>query len=277
MGFISSITRSVRNNKISRKLSISTSKPHHEDSKDLIKIPSNVPSLTRVDSLASTIRLDVQEATIPTESPAHRKRLTPADLNLQTLFDNAEALDPATSRAVRALSMPEYPILKMDTVKPPFDTPAKRLQDPIDTGRTNGKNIAHTTSSLRNTNGNWKSGRMRKEQSQGHSRSQSQSQTQNKSQSQSQSQSQKQTGSRIKRSMTGLLKKSTSLKIPRSSLSLKTMRGPAEPKWMDGRCISEEDFLVDERAELKWLELNGLSSRDTEFGVWRGNGFGRPW
>ncbi|KAJ5113902.1 hypothetical protein N7456_002436 [Penicillium angulare] len=276
MGFISSITRSVRNNKISRKLSISTSnKPHHEDSKDLIKILSNAASLTRIDSIASTIRLDIQEPTSPTESPTHRKRLTPADLNLQTLFDNAEALDPATNRAVRALSMPEYPILKMDTVKSPFDTPTKKLQDPIDTGRANGKNFTQTTRSVRNTNGNRNTGRMKKEEYKGHGRSQSQSQIQG--QGQGQNQNQNLTGSRIKRSMTGFLKKSTSLKIPRSSLSLKTMRGPSEPKWMDGRCISEEDFLVDEKAELKWLELNGLSSRNTEFGVWRGNGFGRPW
>ncbi|KAJ5919687.1 hypothetical protein N7454_009522 [Penicillium verhagenii] len=252
MGFISSITHSFRNNKLSRKLS--TSKPNrpYEDSKDLIKIPSIVGSLTRVDSVASTIRHSNLDPIMPTESPTHRKCLTPADLNLQTLFDNAEALDPATRRAVRALSMPEYPVLKMDTVQSPFDTPPKKLQDPIDTnGRWSGKKNAHrrtrsmktqsvdlrgdTVGVLQDGNGN--------------------------------------SGSKIKRSMTGLLK-STSLKISRSSS--KSKRVPANTKWLDSSSV-KEDFPLDEKTELKWLELNGLTSRDTEFGIWNGNGFGRPW
>lgn len=188
---------------------------------------------------------------MPTESPTHRKRLTPADLNLQTLFDNAEALDPATRRTVRALSMPEYPVLKMETVQSPFDTPPRKLQDPIDTdGKWSGKkNVRQTTRRMKNED-------TRKE-TEGVSKI-----------------SNGNSGSKIKRSMTGLLKKSTSLKISRSSS--KTRRASTNPRWLNSSTFAD-DYFVDEKAELKWLELNGLSSRDTEFGIWNGNGFGRPW
>lgn len=252
MGFISSISQSIRNNKLSRKLSISKpNRPRYEDSKDLIKIPSNTASLTRADSIASTIRHSNQDPIMPTESPTHRKRLTPADLNLQTLFDNAEALDPATRRTVRALSMPEYPVLKMETVQSPFDTPPKKLQDPIDTdGKWSGKkNIRQTTRRVKNDDGKKETYRGAKNPNQN-------------------------SDSKIKRSMTGLLKKSTSLKISRSSS--KTRRASTNPRWLHSSSVTD-DYFVDEKAELKWLEFNGLSSRDTEFGIWNGNGFGRPW
>ncbi|KAJ5673141.1 hypothetical protein N7507_002268 [Penicillium longicatenatum] len=249
MGFISSISQSIRNNKLSRKLSTSKpNRPRYEDSKDLIKIPSNTGSLARADSIASTIHHSNQDPVMPTESPTHRKRLTPADLNLQTLFDNAEALDPATRRTVRALSMPEYPVLKMETVQSPFDTPPKKLQDPIDTdGKWSGKKHVRQTT-RRAKNEKKESGGIIKDAS-GNS------------------------GSKIKRSMTGLLKKSTSLKISRSSS--KTRRASTNPRWL-GSSVTD-DYLVDEKAELKWLELNGLSSRDTEFGIWNEIGFGRLW
>ncbi|KAJ5637164.1 hypothetical protein N7490_007043 [Penicillium lividum] len=240
MGFISTITNSIRNNKLSRKLSTSKpNRPLYEDS-NLIKIPSNTASLTRADSIASTIRHSNQDPIIPTESPTHRKRLTPADLNLQSLLDNAEALDPATRRTVRALSMPEYPVLKLDTVQSSFDAPVKKLQDPIDTdGKWSRKNVRRTRSvrigTVQDGTGNRNS------------------------------------GSKIKRSMTGLLK-STSLKIRPSSRG----RVSANSKWL-GSSSDRDDFLIDEKAELKWLELNGLSRRDTEFGIWNRNGYGRSW
>ncbi|KAJ6110717.1 hypothetical protein N7486_002952 [Penicillium sp. IBT 16267x] len=252
MGFISSISQSIRNNKLSRKLSTSKpNRPRYEDSKDLIKIPSNTASLVRADSIASTIRHSNQDPVMPTESPTHRKRLTPADLNLQTLFDNAEALDPATRRTVRALSMPEYPVLKLETVQSPFDTPPKKLQDPINTdGNWSGKrNVRQTAKRVKNEDGKKETDGTVKDAN-GNS------------------------GSKIKRSMKGLLKKSTSLKISRSSSKMR--RVSTNPRWLDSSSVTE-DYLVDEKAELKWLELNGLSSRDTEFGIWNGNGFGRPW
>ncbi|KAJ5716499.1 hypothetical protein N7493_008410 [Penicillium malachiteum] len=254
MGFISSLTRSICNNKLSRKLS--TSKPHnpdYDDSNDLIKIPSNAGSLTRADSLASTIRLSNQEPITPTESPTHRKRLTPADLNLQTLFDNAEALDPARSHAVRALALPEYPVLKMDTVQSPSDYTGKKLQDPIDTGdKGNGKkNLARRSKSVRGSVDRNKCENLGVDKTE--------------------------SGSKITRSMTGLLRRGSSLKIPRSSLSLKTFRGSTPAKDVNRVSLTEDDFFLDEKAELKWLELNGLSGRDLDFGVWHSNEFARPW
>ncbi|KAJ5536149.1 hypothetical protein N7513_009335 [Penicillium frequentans] len=252
MGFISSISQSIRNNKLSRKLSTSKpNRPRYEDSKDLIKIPSNAASLTRADSIASTIRHSNQDPVMPTESPTHRRRLTPADLNLQTLFDNAEALDPATRRTVRALSMPEYPVLKLETVQSPFDTPPKKLQDPIDTeGKwSRKKNVRQTSRRVKNEDGKTEMDGVFKN-------------------------SNRNSGSKIKRSMTGLLKKSTSLKM--SSTPSKIRRASTNPRWLNSSSVTD-DYFFDEKAELKWLELNGLSSRDTEFGIWNGNGFGRPW
>ncbi|KAJ6007555.1 hypothetical protein N7540_011531 [Penicillium herquei] len=258
MGFISSLTRSICSNKISRILSTSKQhNPHYDDSKDLIKIHSNTGSLARPDSIASTIRLSNQEPITPTESPTHRKRLTPADLNLQILFDNAEALDPATSHTVRPFALPEYPVLKMDTVKSPSDyTERKKLQDPIDTGdrRSGKKNMARRSKSVRGPVDGNKCGK-----------------------SGTNSSGTTESGSKIKRSMTGLLRRGSSLKIPRSSLSLKTLRGSTPAKDLDQVSLAEDDFSLDEKTELKWLELNGLSGRGLDFGVWHSNEFGRPW
>ena len=256
MGFMSSISRSVRNNKLSRKLSTSKpNRPRYEDSRDLIKIPSNTASLARVDSIASTIRHSNQEPVLPTESPTHRKKLTPADLNLQPLCDNAEALDLATGRAVRALSMHEYPVLKMDTVQSPFDDPPRTLQDPFDGGERVGERNNRNGGLCKDA----KCANVKEEEDGKADKRQS-----------------KDSGSKLKRSVTGLLKRSTSFKIPRSSLSLKTLRSNS-PKWLDGTEITEEDYLVDEKAEMKWLELNGLSARDPELAAWQGDGFGSLW
>lgn len=257
MGFISSISRSVRNNKLSRKLSTSKpNRPRYEDSRDLIKIPSNTASLARVDSVASTIRHSNQEPVMPTESPTHRKKLTPADLNLQPLCENAEALDLATGRGVRAFSMHEYPILKMDTVQSPFDDPPRTLQDPFDGGEKVGKRNKGNGGLCKDA----KCANVKEREENG----------------KSDRRSSKDSGSKIKRSMTGLLKRSTSFKIPRSSLSLKTLRSNS-PKWLDGAGTTEEDYLVDEKAEMKWLELNELSARDPELAAWQGGGFARLW
>ncbi|KAJ5626691.1 hypothetical protein N7528_004118 [Penicillium herquei] len=257
MGFISSLTRSICNNKLSRKLSTSKPhNPHYDDSNDLIKIHSNTGSLTRADSFASTIRLSNREPITPTESPTHRKRLTPADLNLQTLLDNAEALDPATNHAVRALALPEYPVLKMDTVQSPSDYTEKKLQGPIDTGDKGRrkKDMARRSRSVRSSVGRNKCGKSGVENS-----------------------GTTESGSKIKRSMTGLLRRGSSLKIPRSSLSLKTFRGSTPPQDSDRVSLTEDDFFLDEKAELKWLELNGLSGRGLDFGVWHSNEFAHPW
>ncbi|KAJ5737618.1 uncharacterized protein N7483_002743 [Penicillium malachiteum] len=257
MGFISSLTRSICNNKLSRKLSTSKPhNPHYDDSKDLIKISSNTGSLTRVDSIASTIRLSNQEPITPTESPTHRKRLTPADLNLQTLFDNAEALNPATNHAVRAFTLPEYPVLQMDTVQSPSDYTERKLQDPIDTSDkwSGKKNMARRSKSVRVPVDRNKCGK-----------------------SGMKSSGIIEPGSKIKRSMTGLLRRGSSLKIPRSSLSLKTLRGSTPVKDLDRVSLTEDNFSFDEKAELKWLELNGLNDRGLDFGIWHSNEFGHPW
>jgi hypothetical protein len=168
------------------------------------------------------------------------------------MFDEVDSLDPATSRAIRALSMPEYPVLRMDTIQSPFDTPTKKLDDAIDPGEKDVQNGGKAE----------KSKKSRKSREEKRSRD---TQTEESGRA-----------SRIKRSMTGLLKR-RSLKVPQTPTSLKTLRNPNSPKLIDSSSIVEED-VVGEKDDLKWLEANGLRRFDKRSsGFWTGEGMGRLW
>ncbi|KAJ5573486.1 uncharacterized protein N7459_007913 [Penicillium hispanicum] len=247
MGFISSMTRRMRVTKLSRRLSTTQPDRRSSDGNDLIKIPSTSASLVRADSHASstTVVRENHEPVLPTESPTRHTRLTPADLNLQTLFDNADALDASTSRAVRALSMPEYPILKLEAVSSPFDTPPRRtLQAPLETDETvcEDARASERLRGLLDEPAREKDGvRVKGVHVDVQQRPES----------------------RLKRSMTGLFKR-RSMKILRSSLSLKGLRVPTPPKERDEARMAEE----------KWLEANGFARFGGNVQFW---GVGRPW
>lgn len=196
MGFIKSVARCVRENKLWRRLSNAKPQRLDDDSNDLIKTTSHTPSVERPESIASAstmVQHSSQEPVVPTESPAHMKQLDHSDLNICTLFDEVDSLDPETSRAIRALSMPEYLVLRMDTIKSPFDTPTKKLDDAIDPG---DKENCHR----RNGDKEGKSRKSRKSQDE-KSTGDAQSQDSGK-------------GFKLKRSVTELLRR-RSLKNPR--------------------------------------------------------------
>lgn len=233
MGFISSISRCMRDNKLSRRLSTSKQKSNRldDDSNDLIKTPSNTLSLGRVESVSSSntmVRDSEHEPVLPTESPANRKRLGSADLNLQTMFDNGHVLDRYNSRAAKALSTPEYPVYKLDTTRSPRKQPVKKLQAPLE-----------TRNETRRKRGTWDGKVDRYDMGEDGG-----------------------PASKMRWSMTGLLKKSCSLKMSRS---LKRRWSTASPRWNDDSSILEENR-VHETADRKWLEANGLFGRGRDSG-----------
>ncbi|KAJ5381862.1 uncharacterized protein N7496_004290 [Penicillium cataractarum] len=258
MGFITSVARCVRENKLSRRLSNAKPQRLDDDSNDLINTTSHTPSAARPESIASAstmVQHSSQEPVVPTESPAHMKQLDHWDLNIRTLFDEVDSLDPETSRAIRALSMPEYPVLRMDTIQSPLDTPTKKLDDAIDPG---DKENCYRR-------GGGKEGKSRKSRKSQDEKSRADTQSQDSGK-----------GFKLKRSVTELLRR-RSLKNPRTPTSLKTLRNPNSPKWLDSSSIVEEDD-VDEKDEMKWMEANGLRRFDKKSnGFWTGEGGGRLW
>jgi hypothetical protein len=270
MGFISSVARCVRDNKLSRRLS-TNNKPQRleDDYNDLIKISSNTTSLARAESMASAstaVHHSAHEPTFPTEPPVQHEQMSPAQLSLsiqmQNLFDNGQLLDDANNRAARALSRPEYPILKLDTVQSPFDTPPKKLQAPIETGE---KTALDETRYFKN--GYLK--RQREEKSGDNVGMEKESGKK---------------GSKLRRSMTGLFRKTYSFRLPRSPVSMKTLRAPTSPtsptspRWIDvdASSLADEECLVSEKDEEKWLEAHGIGG-GRDIGIWTSEGVGRTY
>lgn len=261
MGFISSVARCVRDNKLSRRLS-TNNKPQRleDDYNDLIKISSNSISLARAESMASAstiVHHSAHEPVIPTESPTQRKQPNPAHLNLnmqmQTLFDNEQMLDHANNRAARALSRPEYPILKLDTIQSPEDTPTKKLQAPIETReKMSNENQSSKKEDLK---------RQREEQSENDKGAENGKKI-----------------SKLRRSMTGFFRKTYSFRLPRSPVSMRTLRTPTSPRWIDvdASSLADEECLVSEKDEEKWLEAHGIGG-GRDIGIWTGEGMGRTW
>lgn len=251
----------MRDGRFSQKLATTKPTPPNQDGeecKDLIKKSSSNTTTTtshlRGESIESTSTI-VQPSTtsnnepvVPAESPARRKQLSPADLNAQTLFENGRRLDAATTnRAVQALAFPEYPILKLDTTRSPSDTPRKKLQAPVDPGEKMGLDRSMGGKGKESCEGSGRmNGAVRKEG-----------------------------GSRLKRSMTALFKRRCSLKLPRSSFSMRYLRGYSSPSWIDTTSLAEEACVVDEKEE-KWLEAHGIRG-GMDIGYWSGDGLGRAW
>ena len=267
MGFISSVSRCVRDNKLSRRLS-SNNKPQRleDDYNDLVRYSSNKMSLARAESVASgstAVHQSSHEPVIPIESPTQNQQqqpLSPAQLSLsmqmQALFDNEQMLDFANDRAARALSRPEYPILKLDTVQSPFDTPTKELQAPIET-REKMSNESPTSSR--------RSDLKRQREEEDVEKKAAEKSTGKK-------------GSKLRRSMTGLLRKTYSFRLPRSPVSMKNLKSPTSPRWIDvdASSLAEEECLVSEKEEEKWLEAHGIGG-GRDIGIWTGGGIGKTW
>lgn len=251
MGFITSITRCMRENRLSRRLSNAKPQRLGDDSNDLIKTPSHTASVAPPESIASAstmVQHSSHEPVVPTESPAQWKQLTLLELNIRTMLDEVDSLDPATSRAIKALSMPEYPVLRMDTIQSPFDTPTKTLDEAINPGEKGNQH----------QNGEDKTEKSRKSRKcrEGNRRIDDQTQDNGRA-------------SRIRRSMSGLLRR-RSLRNPRTPTLLKTLRNPNSPKWIDSSSIVEEGS-PDEKEGITWLEENGLRRFDKRSsGFWAG-------
>lgn len=252
MGFISSLARSIRGNKPSKRHSPPLSNRLDEDSTDLITKPCpTAPTSTShtrdesIESASTAVQRSSDEEIQPVDSPTQRKQPSPADLNIQPLLDSGRVLDAATGRTMRPFTRPEHPVLKLDTTPSPSNTPQKKLEAPIDPGQ----GVECNNQMSRNRENSW-------EEDGGKDRVPKRSGS-----------------SRLKRSMTMLRK--YSLKMPRSPLSMRNLRGSPAPDWFDACSLAEEACLIDEKEE-KWLEAHGIRG-GRDIGHWSGDAMGRAW
>ncbi|OQD65964.1 hypothetical protein PENPOL_c005G04522 [Penicillium polonicum] len=248
MGFISTLSRCMRKNRLSKRLSTTTTKPHDEDSNDLIKTTSGTASTrASMDSTSTMVHHSFHEPVLPCESPANRMQIRPDNGNMRTLFDANTTPSQPTDRATRALTRPAYPILKLDC-RSPVDAPRRVLQAPVEitnnfsdnVGGYSGKGASGVSSPIAAQKCFSPAGKGVIEKKD--------------------------------RSMSALLKRHCGLNIPRSSISIKTSsRGLQSPKWLDSAEVTEEEGLVDKKSE-KWVEAQDERRRDSVLG---GVGFGR--
>ncbi|CAG7971368.1 unnamed protein product [Penicillium salamii] len=109
MGIVSNMAHRMRNNRLSKRLSISSSKDEDEDSNDLIK-PTETTSLARpsVESTITIIRHSFHD------SDSNKLQLqTNTNMNTRTLFDRTPISPGALSR--------EYPMFKLDMCQSRFE------------------------------------------------------------------------------------------------------------------------------------------------------------
>ncbi|KAJ5317706.1 hypothetical protein N7508_002214 [Penicillium antarcticum] len=271
MGLISTLSRHMRNKRLSRRLSSQSSKLQDDDSNDLIKPYSETASL-RAESVASTstmVHHSLHEPVLPSESPANRMTIRTDNLNMRTLFDTSShttpisptSISPMDNRPVRALSRPEYPVLKLDMCQAPFEP--RKLAEPLETGPRR----AHDTRKI---------GKSRGRECSSESSTDAEKDVDVVSPGKSGNVNVKE---KKRRSMKGLLKKHCGLDIPRSSLSLKTRKSPASAstRWLDSAGAGEDgdEGFVDVKDE-KWLEAHlGLRGRRRN-AIWGGSALGRP-
>ncbi|KAJ5350357.1 hypothetical protein N7541_008084 [Penicillium brevicompactum] len=229
MGIISTMTHRMRNNRLSKRLSISSSKLEDEDSNDLIK-PTETTCLTRpsVESTTTIVRHSFHE-TLSSDPP--KKLHLQTNMNMHTLFDKTP-VSPG-DRSAGAFSNPEYPVFKLDMCEAPFETP-KSLQGPMQTGDWRDQ-----STSIKN--GYYKS-------------------------SDCSSITAVEEPKKEKRSMKTLWKRHCGLNIPRSSLSLKT--SSSSPKWLDSAGVGDEEALVDMKNE-KLLEVHLQNRKKSNKGSFR--------
>lgn len=261
MGFISSLSRRMR---VSYTFSsLSTTHVHQdEDSKDLIKSTPNTASPIHEpdESTESTSPTSTTSSTIvhnspteviqPSDSPQEVKPFGPADLNLHTLFENGQTLDPAKDLIVSPLTVQEYPVLKLDTTISPSDTPAKQLDAPVRLD-PESKMIGRSKSMKGKFTESW-DGDERED-----------------------TPSPKETRSKLRRSMTGFLKRGYSLKISRTPTVSRTLKNKSSLSWLDSSSLMGDKWLVNDK-ETKWLEAHGIKG-GRDIGHWSGDGMGRAW
>lgn len=254
MGFISAMARCMRENKFTRKHR--TCKPQRldDETNDLIETNSqNGSSLAQVESIASASTGKQHSALgpIPPIKSPKRKQLSPADLNLQTLFDNGKALDAATDPTAGAIAIPEYPVYKLDMSSSPTESPTKKLQDPIDPEKeTRRKSVE------------WMDEKLRKEISVPKAMEE-------------RDVPERKEAAKLRRSKTQMLRKHLSVKIARAPRSSRNLRGHTSPSWIDASDLADEESLINVEEE-KWLEAHGLGG-GKNIGMWTGGGLGRPW
>jgi hypothetical protein len=237
MGIISTMTHRMRNNRLSKKLSNSSTELQDEDSNDLIKTTWETASHTRpsVESTSTMVHHSFHDPVLPSDSPNRLQLRT--DMNMRTLFDQTPISPP--DRAKQALSNPEYPIFKLDMCQAPFQAP-KVLQEPLE-----AKDWRNYSTSIKNG-------------------------IHESSDCSSIATEKPQVPKKYRRSMTALLKKHCGLNIPRSSLSIKA--DSPSPKWLDSAGLRKDEELVDMKNE-KLLEVHLQNGKRNS--IW-GGGFGRP-
>ncbi|KAF7718821.1 Uncharacterized protein PECH_005847 [Penicillium ucsense] len=261
MGFIASMTRYVGGNSSSRKSSTAHPQRHFDDdSNDLIQTSSHTASLVPTESIASTSTMAFSssgEATTSTSSMHgdHHGNGT-WDINIRTLFDEVDTLDPATSRAIKALSLPDHPVLKMETIETPSATTPK---NPIQTAiHADSKD---DTVSIQGSKAG-RSSRFRMSWDRAWYREPPTSEVR--------------TRTRLRRSMTGFLKRRSVKSPSQPASSLGTAQSPpSTPRWIDAARYMEKD-IADETDEFNWLEENGPRRSENENAkLWAGEFIGR--
>lgn len=264
MGFISSMARCMRDGTFSRKHRTPKSQRLDDESNDLIETNSNHGSSVGTESTLSAstaMHYSHLEPIPPIKSPK-RKQLSPADLNLQTLFDNGKALDAAADPTSRALAVPEYPVYKLDTTPIPADSPTKTLQDAIDPERRESRDMGRKSVE-------WMDEKVRKEISVPKTMVERDEEPARKEGEP------KEAVSKLKRSKTQMLRKRLSVKLPRATRSSRNLRANPSPGWIDASDLADEEFLINVEEE-KWLEAHGLGG-GKNIGTWTGGGLGQPW
>lgn len=259
MGIISSLSRRMR---ASHTFScLSTTQLTDEDSKDLIKpaiIASpvheqdeNTESTSPTSTTSSTlVHQSPTEAIQPSESPQERKPFSPTDLNFRTLLENTHSPNVAKDQTVSPLRVPEYPVLKLDTTISPSDTPSKTLDAPLDPEQ---KMIGRSKTTKWKWTDSWDGGEIKD----GPGR--------------------KEERSRLRRSMTGALRRGFSLKISRtpSSSSGKSLKNKSSLSWLDSSSLMGDKCGVDDN-ERRWLEAHGIKG-GRDIGRWSGDGMEQGW
>lgn len=239
MGLISSMTRYIREKRLSKRLSLS--KPSDEDSNDLINTTSETVAFAQAHSIESTTTI-VHHSIPEPESPSDHKRPRP-DLHTHTLFHEDHAHYASSGeRVMQALSKAEYPVLKLDITSTAADNgPKKSLQAPLETG-DRGKADSGTGNLLDSSRTSEKVG-------------------QNKIRS------------RNRRSIPGIwrMKTSLSLRLLRSPSSPQRLDAQCLAD------EAEEECLVDERENEMQIQSHRWRSGNRGFGLWTGDAMGRVW
>ncbi|KAJ5442028.1 hypothetical protein N7445_005035 [Penicillium cf. griseofulvum] len=136
MGIISTLARRIRNIRLSKRLSTTSTKLHDEDSNDLIKATSETASLrASMDSTSTMVHHSLHEPVLPSETPANRMQMRLDNGNMPTLFDGD--ISNSLDRAGKTLSRVPYPILKLDC-RSPVEAPRRVLQGPLEEEEVKG-------------------------------------------------------------------------------------------------------------------------------------------